>query len=409
MAVESLKDLDPDIFGEIIPGDIGAKPRGDVNNLSELDSDIFAADNAPKGGGGYLPQQVLPAALGAAAGEGVKWATPGVPEPKSKVPDSLQVREQVARQALERRVQDLQSAQRAHGINVDSAFAGHSAAQARLGDTRAALDEARAAVPALTPASESLRLSEEPRATGRGAAVQNYASTVTPDITSLEARQGGDYAGAWDKTRNAQSVADKTRGFIPGRNLMIPITMAGEEQAALEAHQRAQAGVARAESAHAESVKAAAAAQQRFEGLRASTPAPVSKAQTAVRGGNEAVAKLTDQIAILEAKNPGLIAKLGFGISKIPLIGALAGGLTVAEIHEAIQQAQKKNYADAAMSGMSGVGGALMFIPHPATQVAGAAISAAPLAYHAVNSARYSHAKLMEEAPPQARGLMFMP
>ena len=426
--IQSLTDIDPEIFAGFQPPTPGATipvvpgPRP-INSLQDIDPEIFGEIGGPGAvtpkGEGFNPVDALPGALGTALGGGAKWVLPGVPEPVPPKLDTVQMNKSIAEKALARKVEELQSAQRAHGINVDSIFAETQAAQARLADTRRALDEARAAVPGLpevTPEMEAVRPLNEPKATGRGAGVINYATSVNPEITNLEAKQAGDYSKTWEKGRNAQALAEQTKGFLPGKNFLLPTPMVGEQrmaweelQAAQVEAQRAQAEVAKAEAAHLEAQKSAAAIQQKYEKMKVTPPNPVNKAQTAVSNNREQILKLSDRIAELEAKAPGMIAKLGYGISKIPGIGLLAGGMTAHEIYQAVDLAKKKQYPEAAKAGIGGVGGALMFLPVPGAQVAGAAMMAAPLAYNAAQSAREAHAKMLKEAPPALRGLMMMP
>jgi uncharacterized membrane protein YebE (DUF533 family) len=57
------------------------------------------------------------------------------------------------------------------------------------------------------------------------------------------------------------------------------------------------------------------------------------------------------------------------------------GGLSGAELVHAYNEFKAGNTFDGVMASMSGVGGLLSLIPHPATKAVGAAMSLPPLAY----------------------------
>lgn len=159
-----------------------------------------------------------------------------------------------------------------------------------------------------------------PRATGRGAAVVNYANQVTPEITNLEASRAGNYSAVWDEARKAQALADQTRGFRPGENLMLPREVIEEQ-----------------------------AARQALEAKRAAKPS-ISKAAAA--GLREA----------------GDI--LGKTIYKgLPVVG---GGLSAYELAEAIDEYNRGEPLNAAISGLGGLGGLMMMSRSPVKIGAGA-------------------------------------
>lgn len=162
-------------------------------------------------------------------------------------------------------------------------------------------------------------LPEGARATGRGAGVVNWANTVTPELTALEAKQAGDYKQAWQQNLKAQQLAEQTKGFKPGENLLLPRSVI-EEQAARQA--LAEKRSARPQVGNI--VK---------EGFR--------------QAGN--------------VLNKGM-----------PIVG---GGLGAYELANAIDEYNAGDPVNAAISGLSGAGGLMMMSRNPMRIGAGALMS----------------------------------
>ena len=157
-----------------------------------------------------------------------------------------------------------------------------------------------------------------PRATGRGAAVINYANQVTPAITNLEASRAGNYGAVWDEARRAQALASQTRGFVPGENLMLPREVQEQQ-----------------------------AARQAVEARRAANPSASQAIRSIVGGAGDILAR-----------------------SKVmPIVGGAASGYDIAS---AIDEYNQGDYGNAAVSGLGGLGGLMMMSRNPMKIGAGA-------------------------------------
>jgi hypothetical protein len=174
------------------------------------------------------------------------------------------------------------------------------------------------------------------KATGRGAAVINYANQVTPELTNLEALRAGDYKQANVQNRIAQSMADQTRGFRPGENLMLPREVIEEQ-----------------------------AARQSLADKKAARPSISKAAAAGLRGAGDIL---------------GNVAYKG-----LPIVG---GGLSAYEIAEAIDEYNRGEPLNAAVSGLGGLGGLMMMSRNPVRIGAGALMTVPSLirsGYRALN------------------------
>jgi hypothetical protein len=154
------------------------------------------------------------------------------------------------------------------------------------------------------------------RATGRGAGVINYANQVTPELTNLEASKAGDYKQVWEQNRRAQATADLTKGFRPGENLMLPRQVMEEQ-----------------------------AARQALEARRAAQPTVGSIVQSGLRQAGNVLGK------------------------GMPIVG---GGLAGYELAEALDEYNRGDTVNAAVSGLGGLGGLMMMSRNPVRLGAGA-------------------------------------
>ena len=169
-----------------------------------------------------------------------------------------------------------------------------------------------------------------PKATGRGAAVINYANQVTPAITNLEASRAGNYSAVWDEARKAAALAEQTKGFVPGENLMLPRSMM-EEQAARQA------------------------VAQRKAAELAAKPSASQAIRSVVGGAGDILAR-----------------------SKVmPILGGAASGYDIAS---AIDEYNQGDYGNAAISGLGGAGGLMMMSRNPMRIGAGALMQVPALA-----------------------------
>jgi hypothetical protein len=149
---------------------------------------------------------------------------------------------------------------------------------------------------------------------------------VTPAITNLEASRAGNYGAVWDEARKAQALANQTRGFVPGENLMLPRSMVEEQ-----------------------------AARQAVEARRAAQPTASQAIRSVVGGAGDILAR-----------------------SKVmPIVGGAASGYDIAN---ALDEYNQGDYGNAAISGLGGVGGLMMMSRNPLRIGAGALMQAPALA-----------------------------
>jgi hypothetical protein len=154
------------------------------------------------------------------------------------------------------------------------------------------------------------------RATGRGAAVINYANQVTPELTNLEATKAGNYKQAWAEGQKAKALADQTKGFVPGENLLLPREVMEQQ-----------------------------AARQALEAQRAARPTVGSVVQSGLRQAGNVLGK------------------------GMPIVG---GGMAGYELAEAIDEYNRGDMLNAAVSGLGGAGGLMMMSRNPMKMGAGA-------------------------------------
>ena len=154
------------------------------------------------------------------------------------------------------------------------------------------------------------------RATGRGAGVINYANQVTPELTNLEASKAGDYKQVWEQNRRAQATADLTKGFRPGENLMLPRDVMEQQ-----------------------------AARQAIEARRAAQPTVGNVVQSGLRQAGNVLGK------------------------GMPIFG---GGLSAYELANALDEYNRGEPLNAAVSGLGGLGGLMMMSRDPMKMGAGA-------------------------------------
>lgn len=216
------------------------------------------------------------------------------------------------------------------GAAVGAPVAAYRALRPTPAPTASVADIARTVAAEGAPSAAPTAAGVTPKATGRGAAVINYANQVTPAITNLEASRAGNYGAVWDEARKAQALAGQTRGFVPGENLMLPRSMA-EEQAARQA------------------VEARRAAEL------ASKPTASQAIRSVVGGAGDILAK-----------------------SKVmPILGGAASGYDIAS---ALDEYNQGDYGNAAVSGLGGLGGLMMMSRNPMRIGAGALMQAPALA-----------------------------
>jgi len=216
------------------------------------------------------------------------------------------------------------------GAVMGAPVAAYRAIRPTPAPTASVADIARAVAAEGVPSAAPTAAGVTPKATGRGAAVINYANQVTPAITNLEASRAGNYGAVWDEARKAQALAGQTRGFVPGENLMLPRSMAEEQ-----------------------------AARQAVEARRAA----------------EIAAKPTTSQAIKSA-----LREVGDILAKskvMPIVGSAASAYDIAN---AVDEYSQGEPANAAISGASGLGGLMMMSRKPMQIGAGALMQVPALA-----------------------------
>jgi len=210
------------------------------------------------------------------------------------------------------------------GAAVGAPVAAYRALRPTPAPTASVADIARTVATEGAPATTAAGVT--PKATGRGAAVINYANQVTPAITNLEASRAGNYGAVWDEARKAQALAGQTRGFVPGENLMLPREVQEQQ-----------------------------AARQAVEARRAAQPTASHAIKSIVGGAGDILAK-----------------------SKVmPILGGAASGYDIAS---AIDEYNQGDYGNAAISGLGGAGGLMMMSRNPMRIGAGALMQVPALA-----------------------------
>ena len=204
------------------------------------------------------------------------------------------------------------------GAAVGAPVAAYRALRPTPSPTASVADIARTVAAEGAPGAPGAAAGVTPKATGRGAAVINYANQVTPAITNLEASRAGNFSAVWDEARKAQALAEQTRGFVPGENLMLPREVQEQQ-----------------------------AARQAVEARRAAKPSAGQAIRNIVGGAGDILAK-----------------------SKVmPIIG---GGASAYDIASAIDEYNQGDLGNAAISGLGGVGGLMMMSRNPMKIGAGA-------------------------------------
>ena len=108
---------------------------------------------------------------------------------------------------------------------------------------------------------------------------------------------------------------------------------------------------------------------------------PISQSiKSAAARATEKAAEAADMLEGLKSSSP-FLAKMGTAIGKIPGLGIAGGALAGHDLYQAYQDYEKQDYPEMASHLSTGVGGALMSIPHPYARVAGALVSTPGLAY----------------------------
>lgn len=325
------------------------------------------------------------ALLGAPVGQAITSAFP-VQEPNAPKIESAQTQANVNQKAAARQVGKLQEAKQVHVSSIDKSLLEMKNAQIKVEDAAKKLTEAREHALKLNAIPEVPALKEETKQLNaakqlvgdlgigidEGAMRHNIKMGNIVDLNTV--RKG--ITGTAEGTEGLGRLS----GYQQAGRLIVPSDLANpqiynqEQLAAQQALSQAQKDFDAAHGAH----KSASA---KWQGLTKATPKAITTAETNVTRATENAAKAADKVAELKALQPTAMQKVGSVLGKIPFMGALQGAMTAAEYTKMVEDLQKEHYFDAAMSGMSGTGGALMMLPHPYAKAAGAALSVPPLAY----------------------------
>jgi hypothetical protein len=231
---------------------------------------------------------------------------------------------------------------------LDQAHVAHQAAQATLSDAAAARDAAHVAAQAV-----GLNPADIP--------IEDLAGDKWNKKVVGSMGPGGDSVTEAARNYNVEKglPADykATRsGLAVPRSYQEPAHITNARQAVVDA------GVAH-KTAQAE----AAATQLALEEARAARNAPsIARATAATQGAQATLDELSKAKSFL---------------SKIPGFNTIMGGLSAGELVHAYNEFQAGNTLAGVMAGLSGAGGLVGLIPHPAAKAAGAIMSLPPLAY----------------------------
>lgn len=169
-----------------------------------------------------------------------------------------------------------------------------------------------------------------------------------------------------------------------GRVLLPQSAAAALEPTAAEvaAKQGAMSRVSAAHIAHEEAKRAAAAAQLAFEKAHSTTSPIVDSATALSQRSTQAVAEAEEaaRLAQLGKESKFGLSNVGRIVRRIPGLGILSGGLAGYDLAKAYEEGKAGHYGNAALKGLSGVGGLVSMIPTPMTVGAGALMQAPELA-----------------------------
>jgi hypothetical protein len=323
-------------------------------------------------------------AVGAAVGYVANKVLPKVDVSEPKGMGTAKVNAEVSQKSVQRQIDALRDTKAGHTLKIDDALK-------ELNNAKATADEAARKLAAARENAIKLNALPEPPPTVE---VPKVGSTIPIDEGAMRhnTKMGNivDYnavrKGMTGTTAETQGLG-RLSGYTQTGRIIVPQALANAPIYNAE-QLLAQKQLAEAEAAYKSAQANANSMQAKWKGLSGSTPKAVTTAEAGVTRATERAAQATDKLKALEAVKPTGLQRAGAVVSKIPGLNILAGGLTGAEAMNAIEQAQKGNYFDATMSGMGAAGGALMMVPHPYAKVAGALLSAPPLAYQGYQAAR---------------------
>jgi len=298
----------------------------------------------------YVRRGPAPAAQKANEGLGISeiGATLGGAAIGSRVPNYVNPDLTAAKVDLTRNAAYEQSLVKPLQATLDQAHMAHQAAQTTLSDAAMTRDAAHAAAQAV-----GLNPADIP--------IEDLAGDKWNKKVVGSMGPGGDSVTEAARNYNVEKglPADykATRsGLAVPRSYEEPAHIANARQAVVDAglaHKTAQAE--------------AAAAQLALEQAKAARNAPsIARATAATQGAQATLDELSKAKTFL---------------AKIPGFNTIMGGLSAGELVHAYNEFQAGNTLEGVMAGLSGAGGLVGLIPHPAAKAAGAIMSLPPLAY----------------------------
>jgi hypothetical protein len=322
-------------------------------------------------------------AAGAAVGYVAGKVLPKVEAPEPRGLDTARVNASIAEKSVQRQVEALKDTKASQTLKIDETLK-------ELNNARATASEAERKLALARENAIRLNALPEPPAVE----VPKVGSTVPIDEGAMRhnTKMGNivDYnavrKGMTGTTAETQGMG-RLSGYTQTGRIIVPQALANAPIYNAE-QLLAQKQLAEAEAAYKTAQANANSMQAKWKGLSGSTPKSVVTAETGVARATEKAASAADKLKALEATKPTGFQRAGAMVSKIPGLNVLAGGLTGAELMNAIEQANRGEYFDATMSGMGAAGGALMMVPHPVAKIGGALLSAPPLAYQGYQAAR---------------------
>ena len=322
-------------------------------------------------------------AAGAVVGAVAGRVLPKVEAPMPKGLDTAKVNASVAQKSVQRQVEALKDTKASQTLKIDETLK-------ELNNARATASEAERKLALARENAIRLNALPEPPAVE----VPKVGSTVPIDEGAMRhnTKMGNivDYnavrKGMTGTTAETQGMG-RLSGYTQTGRIIVPQALANAPIYNAE-QLLAQKQLAEAEAAYKTAQANANSMQAKWKGLSGSTPKSVVTAETGLARATEKAATAADKLAELQATKPTGLQRAGALVSKIPFLNTLSGGLVGAELMNAIEQANRGENFDAAMSGMGAAGGALMMVPNPYAKVAGAVLSAPPLAYQGYQAAR---------------------
>jgi hypothetical protein len=319
--------------------------------------------------------------VGAATGVVANKVLPKVEAPQPKGLDAAKVNATVSQNSVQRQVDALKETKASHTLKIDDALKELNNAKATASEAERKLALARENAIKLNALPEPPPAVEVPKVSStipidEGAMRHNTKMGNIVDYNAVR-------KGMTGTTAETQGLG-RLSGYTQTGRLIVPQALANAPIYNAE-QLLAQKQLAEAEAAYKTAQANANSMQAKWKGISGSTPKAVTTAEAGVTRASEKAAQATDKLKALEAVKPTGLQRAGAVISKIPGLNILAGGLTGAEAMNAYEQGLTP---EGIMSGMGAAGGALMMVPHPYAKVAGAVLSAPPLAYQGYKAAK---------------------